>query len=137
MLPLVEIEPTYKSPKVLLDPRTGQFKIEGKSILEKVDEFYAPLLEWFDSFSKDPSSDKVEFTFDMGYCNIASCKRFMYFLYLIKELKSKNVGITINWIYHSKDSINMERGEDLSQAVGLPFNFIFYEKLHKKEQNLN
>jgi hypothetical protein len=128
----IEIEATYKSPHVRFDPDKGNFKIEGKSILVNVEEFYQPLLDWMDKFIENPTSQRVEFTFDVEYYNIASTKRFLFFLYRLKELKSKGVEVVVNWLYADQDKYVLETGEDLSQMLDIPFNFVGYKKLHSK-----
>lgn len=128
----IEIEPTYKSPRVVFDPEHGKFKIEGKSILVNVEEFYQPLLDWMDNFIENPTTEEVEFTFDVEYYNLASTKRFLFFLFKLKELKNKDVNIKVNWLYVDQDKYVKETGEDLSQMLGIPFNFVGYKKLHKR-----
>lgn len=128
----VEIEPTYKSPRVFFDPKAGKFKIEGKSILVNVDEFYQPLLDWMDVYIKNPSTNGVEFTFDIEYYNLASTKRFLFFLFKLSELKKKNIEVKVNWLYIDQDNYVKETGEDLAQMLDIPFNFVGYKKLHKR-----
>ncbi len=128
----IEIEATYKSPRVLFNPEDGKFKIEGKSILVNVEEFYQPLLDWMDHYIENPTTEEVEFTFDVEYYNIASTKRFLFFLFKLKELRSKGVNVKVNWLYVDQDSYVLETGQDLSQMLDIPFNFVGYKKLHKK-----
>lgn len=128
----IEIEPTYKSPRVKFDPSIGKMSIEGKSILVNVEDFYRPLLDWMDDFLDNPTQDSIEFTFDIEYFNLASTKRFMFFLIKIKQLEEKGGKVKVNWTYSSNDKYVKEMGEDLSQLLRLPFNFIEYEKLKEK-----
>jgi hypothetical protein len=128
----IEIEPTYKSPKVIFNPSDGRFMIEGKSVLINVEEFYRPLLNWMDDFIENPTADRVEFTFDVEYFNLASTKRFLFFLYKLKDLIERGIKVEVNWRYVNNDKYGLETGEDLSQMLGIPFNFVGYEKLHKK-----
>jgi len=129
----IEIEPTYKSPRVVFDPSEGKFKIEGKSILVNVDEFYQPLLDWMDNYIENPPTHEVEFTFDVEYYNLASTKRFLFFLFKLSELKKKGVAVKVNWMYIDQDKYVKETGEDLSQMLDITFNLVGYEKAHKKK----
>lgn len=128
----IEIEPTYKSPKVVFNPADGKFTIAGKSVLENVQEFYNPLLNWMDEFLEQSDLKEVEFTFDLEYYNLASMKRFLFFLYKLKEVQHKGGELKVNWIYRNQDKDTLEMGEDFSQMLDLPFNFRGYEKLHQK-----
>lgn len=133
----IEIEPTYKSPKVVFNPSDGNFTIEGKSILVNVDEFYAPLLNWMDEFVNQPTTKQVNFTFDVEYFNIASTKRFLFFLFKLLQLKEKGIQINVIWRYVNDDQFGLETGKDFEQMTKLPFEFLGYEKLHSKETKLN
>lgn len=127
----IEIEPTYKTPKVVFNPSDGKFTIAGNSVLENVQEFYNPLLNWMDEFLEQSDVKEVEFTFDLEYYNLASTKRFLFLLYKLKEIQHKGGKLKVNWIYRSQDKDTLEMGEDFSQMLDLPFNFRGYEKLHK------
>lgn len=133
----IEIEPTYKSPKVVFNPSDGNFTIEGKSILVNVDEFYAPLLNWMDEFVSQPTTKQVNFTFDVEYFNIASTKRFLFFLFKLLQLKEKGIQINIVWRYVNDDQYGLETGKDFEQMTKLPFEFLGYEKLHSKETKID
>lgn len=127
----IEIEPTYKSPKVVFNPSEGKFTIAGKSVLVNVQEFYEPLLNWMDDFLAQSELKEVEFTFDLEYYNIASTKRFLFFLYKLKEVENKGGQLRVNWLYRNQDQDTLEMGEDLSQMLDLPFNFRGYERLRQ------
>lgn len=133
----IEIEPTYKSPRVILNPIDGLFKIEGKSVLVNVEEFYRPILNWMDEFVESPTSKKVEFTFDVEYFNIASTKRFLFILFKLNQLSEEGIEVKVNWHYVNHDQYGLETGKDFAQMLSLPFEFIGYEKLHTKELQLN
>ncbi len=133
----IEIEPTYKSPRVIFNPQKGSFLIQGKSILVNVEEFYRPLLNWMDDFVANPPIQTIEFTFDIEYFNLASSKRFLFFLMKVNEMKEQGVLVNVNWNYLSNDKYALEMGEDLSQMLSLPFKFSAYEKLKERQINLN
>ena len=137
MIQHLEIEPTYKTPRVIFDPQKGDLTIQGKSILVNVEEFYSPLLNWMSEFIEKPTSSKVRFIFDIEYANVASTKRFLFFLYKLKELTEKGVTVEVEWLYIESDKYGLEIGKDLSQMLNLPFNFVGYKKLHQKESFLN
>ena len=133
MIQHIEIEPTYKTPRIVFNPENGDLSIQGKSILVNVEEFYSPLLNWMSEFIQNPTSEKVKFVFDIEYTNVASTKRFLFFLFKLKELKEKGIEIEVEWQYIETDKYVLEVGKDLSQMLGLSFKFVGYKKLHQKE----
>ena len=128
----IEIEPTYKSPRVFFNAANGKLLIEGKSILVNVEEFYKPLLDWFDKFIEQTQLKTIELTFDIEYYNLASTKRFLFFLAKLKSFQEQGNQVIVNWAYSSNDSNALELGQDLSQMIKLDFNFVAYEKLKEK-----
>ncbi len=128
MIEQLEIEPTYKSPRVNFDPQNGIFKIEGSSILVNVENFYEPLFNWMDEFVENPTAKNLRFIFDIEYTNMASTKRFLLFLYKLKKLVSNNIEVSVDWNFVENDKYVLEVGKDISQMLDLPFNFIPHEK---------
>lgn len=124
MIQHLEIEATYKSPRVNFDPLSGVFKIQGNSILVNVEHFYEPLSSWIDEFIENPTSERLKFVFDIEYANMASTKQFLRFLSKLKKLVAKNIEIEIDWNYMEHDKYVHEVGRDISQMLDLPFNFI-------------
>jgi len=124
----IQIEPTYKTPAVVFDPQKGDFQIQGNSILVNVEEFYSPLLNWMDEFVEKSTTQKVRFVFDIEYANVASTKRFLFFLYKLVMLKNQGVDVQVDWLYDKSDKYIQEIGEDLAQMLDLPFNFKAYTK---------
>jgi hypothetical protein len=128
MIQQLEIEPTYRSPEVIFDPKQGDFKISGNSILVNVEEFYGPLFKWMDEFIENPTTNHVKFVFDIAYTNVASTKRFLLFLYKLKSLIDKGIQVEVDWLYAVEDQFVLEIGNDLSQMLNLPFNLVPYKK---------
>jgi hypothetical protein len=133
----IEIEATYKSPRIVFNPKEGDFKIEGKSVLINVEEFYRPLLNWMDDFLENTTTNSVTFTFDVEYFNLASTKRFLFFLFKLQQLKEKGIDVNVKWYYLNSDVFGLETGKDFEQMLQLPFEFIGYEKLHSKSVKMS
>lgn len=131
----IEIEPTYKSPKVVFNPEDGIMEISGRSVLINVEEFYRPLLKWMDEFIEQHKSARIEFTFDLEYFNLSSSKRFLFFLYKLQEMNNNGGEVKVNWHYPNNDLDILETGQDFSTMVRIPFNFIGYEKLKARQRD--
>lgn len=129
----LEIEPTYKSPKVTFDPVEGKMCIEGRSVLEKVEEFYRPILNWLDTYIEEANQSSLEFTFDLEYVNLATTKRLLFCFYKLHKLQQKGVKVSVTWRYPNNDKEAKELGEDLAQMFSFPVDFFGYEKLHSRE----
>jgi hypothetical protein len=129
----LEIEPTYKSPKVTFNPIEGKLVIEGRSVLEKVEEFYRPLLNWLDDYIKQVSQGPLEFIFDLEYVNLATTKRLLFCFYKLHKLQKKGIEVKVTWRYATNDKEALELGRDLAQMFSFTVDFVGYEKLHSRE----
>jgi len=125
MKPL-KIESTKFTPKVHFDPANNVFLISGFSLPENVSEFYNPVLKWLDQFIHEVngSSENIKFSFRLVYYNSGSFKVIINILLKLVNLAKKSVNVDVEWYYDEDDNQLKEVGEELSELVGLPFNFI-------------
>ncbi|MDX2443861.1 MAG: DUF1987 domain-containing protein [Bacteroidales bacterium] len=125
------IEQTSNSPKVILDPENRKFEISGESRPENVNELYMPILEWFDTFDRELSTDKyldnkdqLEFNFNFEYFNSISAKFILDIFKKIGKLRTKEDGILVKWHYEKDDEDMLEVGKEMSRLVRFPFDYI-------------
>jgi hypothetical protein len=126
MKPL-KIESTKFTPKIHFDPENNIFLISGFSLPENVSEFYSPVLKWLDQFVNEVDKkkiDSVKFTFRLVYYNSGSFKVIINILLKLVNISKKSVHVNIDWYYDEDDNQLKDIGEELSDLVGLPFNYI-------------
>jgi len=103
--------------------RSGQLKIQGKSLPENPKIFFTPLFNWADQLS----SDRVDIDIILEYINTSSSKNLMQLIKLI----DKNPRIrhfNLNWHYESDDLEMLEFGELLATNLRrAKTNYIEYE----------
>ncbi|NOZ47220.1 MAG: DUF1987 domain-containing protein [Chlorobi bacterium] len=124
---------TEYSPEIDFDPVNHKFLISGYSRPENVRTFYYPVLEWIDNYGKEvlASSNKADFekkpinlTLKMNYFNSSSAKFLLDVIVEVHKFHLAGYNIVINWFYDEGDDDMLETGEDLSDMVDFPFNFI-------------
>jgi len=92
-------EATDTTPKVNFDPQNGVFVMQGKSIPNDAEPFYAELLEWMDDYITRPNAvSHLEIQLD--YFNISSSKRILFMFYKFDEIVSKGKEVSVKWFYH-------------------------------------
>lgn len=130
MEPLL-IPGTEFTPAVTLDPTQDIFEISGVSRPENVPGFYEPVILWLRTFDQSVEHlDKkyqlpaIRFVFRLVYFNSASAKMILQLLELLKRIGSKGIDISIRWYYDQGDEQILEDGQDLSDAVDFPFEFL-------------
>jgi hypothetical protein len=117
------LDGTRDTPSVILDKENGKFEISGNSLPENVMAFYRPLLDWLESYTRDPNPTTV-FLFNMNYFNSASSKAILNLLNELEKLNKTGKEIDVIWRYVEMDEDMLEAGKDFSEIVKIPFKFI-------------
>ncbi len=122
MEPLI-IEGTAKTPSVNFNASEGLIEIKGRSIPENSIEFYKPLVDWLEEYSKAPAS-LTKVNIQLEYFNTSSSKCILdVFKKLEAIYKAKNE-VIINWYYEEDDEDMLEAGEDYESIIRVPFKMI-------------
>jgi len=123
----LKINARKDTPYVLFDEETGIFEISGKSLPEDAVKFYSPIINWIEEYIKSPK-DPTVVNFKFMYINTASSKKVIEIISLFVRIKSVKKELRINWHYKRDDEEQREEGEDYSDIVNYPFNFIEYTR---------
>jgi hypothetical protein len=118
---IINLEGTEDTPRIILDKNNGIFEISGRSLPEDTAEFYKPILEWLEKYSKEPNG-KTSFAFKLEYFNTASSKLILDILSKLEAIS----GTTISWYFHEDDEDMEEAGTEFSELVEVPFEFKTY-----------
>lgn len=133
----LNIPATAKSPRVLLDTDKNIFEIQGNSRPENVRDFYFPIIykirKYFekviDKNMVDEFNEKsFKFNFKLDYFNSSSAKFISDILVLIRDFTEEGLNLKVNWYFADGDEDMMEVGEDFSEMISVPFNYIMIEK---------
>ncbi len=122
------IQETAQTPFVNFDGKSGEMIIRGRAIPEDADQFWLPVLSWFESFMLNPVSE-VTFQLDLEYFNISSSKRILFLLYKLNELSDAGRQVKVVWHYKKSDIDMYEVGQDYAYMVKVPFEFIACKEL--------
>lgn len=121
------IPPTEQTPGVHLSKSDNVFKIDGKSVPEQAEEFYAPVLSWFDEYINQPNEETV-LEINLEFFNISSSKRLLFLLYKLNELHTASKLVRVKWMYNESDEDMFEVGQDYAYMVKIPFEFVSYDR---------
>jgi hypothetical protein len=126
-MPLKEIHilPSTITPEISLNPE-GKIKIKGRSMNEDLSEFYKQTEGWIDEYICNPA-DLTCVEIYLEYFNEINLYVYISMLKKISSLKLKNKKYIINWYYEEGDEDILEKGENISFILNIPFNFI---KIH-------
>ncbi len=120
------ISSTEYTPAIDLDPETMSMRFEGVSRPENVGLFYQQVIDWVDEIPSEiekQGSFDLQVSFKLEYCNSATQKYFLVFLEKLVDIREKGLKLSITWQYDEGDDKMLEDGEDISDAIGVDFNF--------------
>jgi hypothetical protein len=125
---ILSIKGTQETPEILFDKAGGIFSISGKSLPEDVKDFYNPVINWIEEYSKSPNPETL-LKVKMEYFNTASSKMILEIFELFKALLDAGHPVTIDWYYQEDDEDMQDAGEDYADILEVPFNFISYQPI--------
>lgn len=117
------IEPTAKTPKVILNADINVFEISGRSIPEDSIGFYRKILDWIDEYSQNPNP-RTNFKFELEYFNTSSSKCLLDLFRKLEKMYKAGHDVEITWCYDADDEDMEETGEDYKALLDAPFNLV-------------
>lgn len=119
------INATPQTPLIHFNGKDGIMLIKGRSIPDQPDEFWLPILNWFESYIMKPVTSTT-IKIDLEYFNISSSKRILFLLYKLNELVENGHEAHVEWLYRQSDEDMYEVGQDYAYMVKVPFIFKEY-----------
>lgn len=116
------------TPQVSFDVVTQVFEIRGESFSSHALDFYLPILQWIESYTKQHQG-VLTFNFRLLYYNTGSLQRFYEILKLLERYHQSGQGqVQINWYTCSDETSILEAGQDFQQSIKLPFDVILQDE---------
>lgn len=116
------ISSTKSTPEVNLNPE-GFITIKGRSMNGNFAEFLNQIEEWVDLYLLEPA-DTTCFDIYLEYLDTSNFKFYASLFKKFTALQLKDKKIIVNWYYEEGDEDIVEKGEDISTILNIPFNFI-------------
>lgn len=117
------ISKTTNTPCINFNIETGVMSIEGRSIPNNSDEFWNPVIDWFNSYIETPRTN-TKFVVQLEYLNISSSKKILALMYKLNDLIESGKSVQVEWHCRENDDDMFEVGQDYAYMVKVPFNFI-------------
>jgi hypothetical protein len=125
-----KIESTKGTPEITLNSE-GFIRIKGRSMNVNMTEIFKQIEDWLDLYISNPA-DETCFDIYLEYLDTTNLNFYITLLKKVEFIKLKNKKFIINWYYEEGDEDIIEKGEDISSILNLPFNFIM---LHEQNDN--
>jgi len=123
----IQIEGTPKTPAVNFDYDKGLIEIKGRSIPENSIEFYKQMVDWLESYAKNPQQSTTV-NIQLEYFNTSSSKCILDVFKKLEAIYKLENDVVINWYYEEDDEDMLEAGEDYQSIIRVPFKMIEIEE---------
>jgi len=124
----LEISGTAKTPSIMFNSKTGVLEIKGRSIPENAIDFFKPLVDWLDDYSKE-AQNLTQANIQLEYFNTSSSKCILDIFKKLENInKLDDIEVVINWYYEEDDEDMLEAGEDYQSILKIPFKMIEIEE---------
>lgn len=129
---IIDLEKTEKTPEVILDSNKRVFRISGNCLPENIRNLSREVLDKLDAFYREQTADSeserdksvFRVIFRLGYFNSASAKFIADVIILSADYAKKGCKLKIYWYYDEDDHDMLEAGEEMSQLVSVPMEFV-------------
>lgn len=118
----LRILPTKCTPEVNLSP-DGMIIIRGRSMVSDLTDFFKQIDEWIDKYICNPAEITCV-DFHLEYLPTSNFKFYISLLNKVISIQLQNKKFIINWFYDEDDEDILEKGENISTILNIPFNFI-------------
>ncbi|HAS39588.1 MAG TPA: hypothetical protein DCS93_03875 [Microscillaceae bacterium] len=118
----------YYTPQISFDVENKLFEISGESFSEYSMEFYEPVLQWLEAYTREIHANIV-FNFKVSYFNTSSSRRlYEIFKILDNYHKAAKGYVKVHWYCSSDDMDMIEAGEDFQEDFNLPFEIVLQKR---------
>jgi hypothetical protein len=122
----IRILPKELNPGVILSKDTREFKIYGTSCPMDPEQFYEPLIHWFNKYLDNPLQETV-FEIFFSYFDTASSKFLLHIFYKLEDLQDLGSDVKVKWFYLEEDEDMLEEAEEFENVIYLDFEIIAVE----------
>ncbi len=122
----LRVEATDTTPRVILDKDKSEFLIEGKTLPENVNGFYEKIKDWLNKYIENPNDETI-LEVKLEYINTASSKALFSIFMKLEKIIEKGKPAKIIWHYADDDEDMKDVGEEYSEVIKVPFEFVEFE----------
>lgn len=122
MMPVLFIEATKDTPRILFDAANNQFEITEKSLPEDAVGFFQPVFDWLNQYIDNPNPENT-FNFHLDYYSTSTAKQLSKVFFLLEKL-SENANVKIIWKYQSGDVDMYNAGLRYQKMLNMDFEIV-------------
>ena len=118
----LHFQPTDKTPEIIMT-NDGMIMLKGRGFILNNTELSQKVFEWIDDYILNPN-DITCTVLSFEYLNSFTTIAIINILKKLRSLLDIDKKLVVKWAYEDGDQDILERGEHISAAVDIPFEFI-------------
>ncbi len=118
----IRIKATDDTPEVIFDRATNEFRLSGRSLPEDAFDFYNPIIQWLNDYSKSPNENSV-LTVSLDYFNSSSVKQILELISTFEAIIRSGKTAKVIWCYAADDDLMEIKGLEFQSMTNIPFEF--------------
>jgi hypothetical protein len=122
----LSIKKTQNTLEVNFNSGSGVCRLTGSSYPENSIKFFKPLIDWIKEYG-EKGKGGITLELRVTYINTSSTKCILDIFELLEAFHKKRGNIKIKWYYLKNEDDLRETGEELTEHINIPVDFIAYE----------
>jgi len=122
-IPRIEIEPTERSPRIILNSSENRIEIEGISMINHPLNFFTPVFYWLEKI-KETKPPHLSLHINLNFFNTYTSKIILKILQKAVEMESEDCKVKYYWYHEEDDEEIKEAGEHYASIINRQFTFI-------------
>ena len=122
MMDNLHLQPTDKSPEIMMT-RDGMIMIRGRGFILNSAELSQEVFDWIDNYILNPNEITC-IVLSFEYLNSFTTIAIINILKKLRSILDTDKKLVVKWTCEDGDQDILERGEHISAAVNIPFEFI-------------
>ena len=119
----LHIPQTEETPEINFNDTQGRLIISGRSLPENAHMFYQPLIDWVKQYAAHPAG-RTELDIKLEYFNSSSGRFLLELLSVLEEKLKDKQSVVVRWYSEHEDELMIEKGEEFSSLLEIPFEFV-------------
>lgn len=119
----IDISATASTPTVVTNFDEGTMEMRGDSYPENSFEFFAPLVEWVQTYLKTPDS-ALHLDLHLLYLNTSSVRAMMDIFELLEDAHDSSHAVAVRWFYDEDNDRIAELAEEFKENCSFPFEIL-------------
>jgi hypothetical protein len=117
------IKRTKESPEIHFSKAKNIFKIDGRSLVENVHDFFVPIQEWITNYVQSPNANTT-LEINLEYFNSGTLKQLFQLIYTLEDMNELGHSAKIIWYHKKGDELIYQKGLEFQRFLAISVDIV-------------